>query len=143
MKAQELRLGNLVIEPVLGIVTIEGIFSNAVYCRKGNDAFLYTIGLDVLQPIPLTEEWLLKFGMNKTFNKILEQKNLFDTPLEVKFEFNGSDDISIWTNYITDVEEDEDEMMSTNLNITNVCKYVHQLQNLYFALTSTELTLKQ
>ena len=66
-------------------------------------------------PIPLTEEWLLKFGF----------KNI-----KFKYEINN---FIIWldprsTYYYLNYE-------GGNIEI----KYVHELQNLYFALTGKEL----
>ena len=75
------------------------------------------------KPIPLTEEWLLKFGFE-------ESENCYE------LEINGS--ISIFfAGYLGVMIDgvfsflDKDQF------------YVHQLQNLYFALTNKELTLKQ
>ena len=69
--------------------------------------------LEDLKPIPLTEEWLLKFGFRES------NKYLFKYKLGLKKRGD---------NYFYD-----------NISI----KHVHQLQNLYFALTGEELTLKQ
>jgi hypothetical protein len=74
-----------------------------------------TEDVEYLQPIPLTEGWLLKFGFGK--------QNGY--PYKFNFGFikmrNG-----IWFYKYYSLEID--------LN------YVHQLQNLYYALTGEELT---
>ena len=88
--------------------------------------------LEYLNPIPLTEEWLLKFGFtersfkgyNRKFYKTVNNI-LFVIPFCISFD-------SI--NYYYPV--DEEYQIFINL------KYVHQLQNLYFSLTGEELTLK-
>jgi hypothetical protein len=72
------------------------------------------------KPIPLTEEWLRKFGFAKyDLSKNEFVRNSFRVCLSVRDEFVFAD----WDfAYV-------------------VIQYVHQLQNLYFALTQTELTL--
>lgn len=110
MNANELRIGNLVY--FLGNVhEIEGLskrlrpdvghflLSNIEHAQKGFH----------LKPIPLTEEWLVKFGFKKG------SKGWFKT-LSNNHKFNF---------YM----------------YKNLCSNVHQLQNLYFALTGEELTI--
>ena len=115
MKANELRIGNWIQtniskEPVkvLGVKKGE-ILDSGVWD--------YTTRYE---PIPLTEEWLLKFG----FEKI---RGVYWFVRGAYFEYEGFD---TWTLY-----QDEQDYL-TDL------KHVHQLQNLYFALTGDELTIK-
>lgn len=69
-------------------------------------------------PIPLTEEWLVKFGFEKDsfgclyFGYFYYRKSLFYSSGEF-----------------------------SNIGLPNI-QYVHQLQNIYFALTGEELTIK-
>ena len=74
------------------------------------------------KPIPITEEWLLRFGFFKYNNAYVLQK-----PNEniINFKF------SIWSDFTYNSSEFPVELKS-----------VHQLQNLYFTLTGTHLTLK-
>lgn len=76
--------------------------------------------------IPLTEEWLLKFGFERT-----DQKD------------NSNDDWT-WLFYQKDsiYIDGSDLTIETASGIVIKLEYVHQLQNLYFALTRDELTLK-
>ena len=70
------------------------------------------------KPIPLTEEWLLKLG----FEKI----RTFDVfPTFFRNKINVNDGI----------------VYVCGCGFLNHIKYVHQLQNLYHALTGEELTL--
>lgn len=78
----------------------------------------------VYEPIPLTEEWLLKFG----FKKDLEN----DLYLE-----STSTSFFVWQNNRVELLDNKN-----NICISH-CEYVHQLQNLYFALTGEELILKR
>ena len=71
-------------------------------------------------PIPLTEEWLVKLGFERN-----------DECLELEIN-----DISlVWIGYITL------NFNGTYIILNNEIIYLHQLQNLYFALTGEELTL--
>lgn len=70
---------------------------------------------------PLTEEWLLNFGFKK--QGIYYFKDDF---------FGISDDL-----YEVCLWNDGEQIGYKNENI----KYIHQLQNLYFALTNEELTV--
>jgi len=125
MKAEELRLGNLVsnMNPRHNdsILTIESIGDNHevnVFYRK----YL----LSELEPIPLTEEWLLKFGFE--FHTNANCQNFYYA--KDAFICIRADEDFEWFRYY-------------NGDFYHELKYVHQLQNLYFALTGEELTLKQ
>ncbi len=80
--------------------------------------------LDLLDPIFLTDEWMLKFGFKKV--GINYEK---DWLLLLKNKSTNTLDFIISGN------------RSYNMNITNL-KYVHELQNLFFAITKTELKLE-
>ena len=71
---------------------------------------------NIVKPIPLTEEWLVKFGFeNNSMN--LDEEGF----LHLDISFIGGVNV-----YINDMEY-------PHIN------HVHQLQNLYFALTGQEL----
>jgi len=73
------------------------------------------------QKIPITEEWLFKLGFFKYNNAYVLEK---PTENIMNFKF------SIWNDFTYNSSEFPIEL-----------KYVHQLQNLYFALTQRELTV--
>ena len=78
-------------------------------------------------PIPITEEWLLKFGYECFNGRSLYSKG--DDDLHIDFEYGSAqfrDSTSDGYNHV-------------GIAIT----YVHQLQNLYFALTGKELEIKE
>jgi hypothetical protein len=79
-----------------------------------------------VKPIPLTEEWLLKFGFDKTLNQ-------YKTVTSINK--GNSENIPFIVLYLDNEFQYDDLRFRTNL------KYVHQLQNLYFALTNEELKL--
>ena len=127
MLVTELRLGNYV-EIGLNVIfdafysTIEEISNNTnvVLVKDGNT--LRCMPLEVIKPIPLTEEWLLKFGFKKELDSF--------------YRLNKSSMIEICFF--------DDGILVTNQSVclSNI-KYLNQLQNLYFALTGEELTIKQ
>ena len=123
IKANELRIGNLFIEENSNkIIEVIGLDKKTVVF---SGKFLYQWQA---KPIPLTEEWLLKFGFENVhtdwFYKDIVKTNSY------QFCFN----ICLSNGKITlDSGFDENSIIKL--------KYVHQLQNLYFALTGAELTV--
>jgi hypothetical protein len=117
LKTNELRVGNC--------VNITDGFLNGNYkIDMGQLAQLHYNAITV-NPIPLTEEWLIKF-----FN--IKRRNgstwLFD------FSENFT---CVWDGERILIEE-----YSEGEYPLNHIKHVHQLQNLYFALTGEELVCK-
>ncbi len=119
MTANELRIGNLIL--VDGEITeITGVKKSTVFFSDGFQMFI----AGGIEPIPLTEEWLIKFGLNKTV----------DHPGRKLYE-----DDHIWPLWFSD-KKGINDFYASRVRIRE-CKYVHQLQNLYFALTGEELTI--
>ena len=118
MKAEELRIRNYVQDEDGHIVQMELThFSGIFECRLSEDD---------IYPIPLTEEWLLKFGFSEFMSPSDLRISICNGVL-LQFHF-GVNQVECWVG---------DEINKTDLI------YVHQLQNLYFALTGEELTIKQ
>lgn len=108
------------------------------------------------KPIPLTEEWLLKFGFNKwTFTNHLsglayedifayEKSGLIihmaDKAAYFKNEMVNKNQLSIVI-HLGFTESNKIKYYTQTIDETQV-DYVHQLQNLHFALTQTELEIK-
>ena len=112
MKAQELRIGNYLIK-IDG--TLIEVSSLEIECAEGmNGHFNLTF-----EPIPLTKEWLLKFGFEaKKYKRFLLIKKDFE--IEV-----GLNQGSLYHSFLN----------GTAIDI----HFVHQLQKLYFTLTRTKL----
>jgi len=134
MKNTELRIGNLV-DHNYGISTVNMI--------RGNDIGLYDSGLalwgttiDKIKPIPLTEEWLIKFGFGKSlgydFGNSLKQVHYFF--------WHGV--CIIFSDEFWYSVKKYDGGTSENYEPEIEIKSVHQLQNLIFALTGLELEPK-
>jgi len=128
MKATELRIGNLIqlnkkwFEKNPGLSKTEKIIS---VDSIGFDYLLpenykingYNIGN--LEPITLTEEWLLRFGFERNDNYKIK-------------EFVRGDMIIYTYNKVN-------KEVYYGICVEVKIKYIHQLQNLYFALTGREL----
>ena len=125
MKATELRIGNWV-------------HHEGVWCYRHDEkpvtAFDFEwkekdwfgvgeclMSLDNLSPIPITPEWLERFGFYKV-----------DHIHGYSFYHNKQHKLSIY----------EHKTEWCGIALLKHCNSVHSLQNLIFALTGTELTLK-
>ena len=110
----ELRIGNKV------------YFGNKIHTVTGNDIYKLQDGACFDENgIPLTEEWLLRFGFEKTQHEYGSHETIFS-----KDEIELSSDFRL---VVTDYYVER---------IGKPLQYVHQLQNLFFALTGEELTIK-
>lgn len=120
MEAKELRIGNILIDRENRLCKVEELSKGEFRAPA-----IYG-GLTSLpnSPIPLTEEWLVKFG----FEKVI-----------------GWDDMEFWRrpdwrkcgfSLLKQLQGYEDD------GYGKILPYVHSLQNLYFALTGEELTIK-
>lgn len=141
MDTKELRLGNLLFDDIDDSIMIVSMIELKEYTEwnSGNDYSLvckkqgtseYYEG-DTFRHIPLTEEWLLKFGFEKFIYEPIKGE-------EEKCEEYCKGKLSI-------VDWGRGFIMSNSFNFTLriELKYVHQLQNLYFALTGEELKIQQ
>ena len=113
MKANEFRLGNLIYYHIEDSMDerkewdeISSIDYDDIRC------FVQYEDNSEYKPIPLTEEWLLKFGFEQMdLHRFNHEISILNTDRGMYFQTIRID-------------------------------YVHQLQNLYFALTGNELELK-
>ena len=132
MKANELRIGKLIHNPVQNIdlrVTVD------LLSRINYDCFNTQMNpKDKFQPIPLTEEWLLKLGFNKDYkNGWIGIDVESESGMTIDFVLAEPLNMGEWQKYYAFVY---DSYRFTKL------EYVHELQNLYFALTNEELTIQ-
>lgn len=121
IEPRELRVGNLIYDNQGKVVEIDSI------TKKGVNISFYGETLDLsvdINPIPLTEEWLIKLGFERDpWGFCLEDR----LSLSFSVTING-DFLPCW----------KDKVLSSGF----VVKAVHQLQNLFFALTGEDLELK-
>jgi len=131
MKADELRIGNIVC-PInecseiripttslplqvteVGIFKVKTVFLGEKYaCCEHFERDIFNVS-----PIYLTKEWLLRFGFKASNSGEVYMLNGFHV-----FTCDNNE----WKSFFR----------------LSPYKYVHQLQNLYFALTGEELTIK-
>jgi hypothetical protein len=116
MKAEELRIGNW----VKGDIGKPYQFELGDFHDWWADHNSHTFG-DHIHPTPLTEEWLLKFGFDKEGNR------------------------PKWVDDLASYNIGNENIQYVKMDSWKCIKirYVHQLQNLYFALTGNELTLSK
>lgn len=96
---------------------------------------LYTSDGTKYSGIVLTEEWLVKFGFIEMEDTVPEGYPTFQPPgIPGRIYFSDLSGLFNWAVYPT-LEVD-------NQIVIAEIKYVNQLQNLYFAITYNELTLK-
>ena len=122
MKQQELRIGNWVHHNFKWCYRDHG----TSFDFQWDDSDWYALGectmsLDDVSPIPLTEQWLKDFG------------------------FELKEDLFTGPGYCIEHEDyffniDKESMLFGHPQFNTKIEYVHQLQNLYFALTGKELT---
>ena len=122
MEAKELRIGNYVSYATQETLILD---INRTHAELGY--YMDSIGFErkyhEFRPIPLTEEWLLKFGF--VFDSYGEYcKGAYS--LDNEYTDKGVYNFVIHKETCLDIE----------------IKYLHQLQNLYFALTNEELTIQ-
>jgi len=118
MKANELRTGNLVMGEV---ITHE--VDHKILWEISEYPGLY-------KPIPLTEEWLLKLGF--IYDEHKKRLGISFNPQAQWFTlFLMKHDFGFWIIISTNNRTKE-------INI-GTKKYIHEVQNLYFALTGEEL----
>lgn len=138
MEAKELRIGNLVKinnparpkdqNKVAVIHSIaEHIDSYAIGCRLSEENQFGQF-IEFLKPIELTEEWLLRFDLHRHH---ADYSNGYIMLKNVPFEKDGF----TFKLFPKELGSAEEPMEAQKI------KYVHQLQNLYFAIIGSELTI--
>lgn len=116
MKVEDLRIDNYV-NYQIGTSMFQGQVTTITKTRIVVGGVTYKFMS--VQPIPLTEEWLIKFGY--MFNNCYYLKD--DSDIEF-FKSNGKLFCEFYGNWFSNIE------------------YVHDLQNLHFAIYKEELKIK-
>lgn len=121
MKASELRIGNY--------VYFKGKVDIVPEVRQTNKLLGYCVVERYYKPIPLTEQWLLDFGFKK-----------YDAYYTTKYGRR------LKYHKVTPRFPKESKYYREPYFVYNPSRieinYVHQFQNLHFALTGEELTIK-
>lgn len=125
IKANELRTGNLVLFNGK-VVKISEVGRLTIEVEINELKYLYC-KIEDLKPIPLTEEWLLKFGWGKG-----------------EYDTEYVDNVSLKQECLSYNVGAKMFCIETNGDIMEIkhIRYVHQLQNIFYCLTGQELELK-
>jgi hypothetical protein len=115
MQANELRIGNWVEQPT-GVGEVDVIYPDAIKLKSRSMGY----SPNQTNPVILTEDWLVKYGAVKK----AELKYIHG-----EFTLNYLPSYKYW--YVTRYGE-----------YCSKVEYVHEWQNLYFALTGKELEIK-
>lgn len=133
MKPEELRISNYV-DTGRGYAQIHcfAYTEVRVYLNPtGKQPRRFGFLISELKPIQLTKEWLVKFGFEYDEGEIQQGNNLFlqcNARINIVYADGDKNCVSIYQDgKLIDLAH-------------GIVKYVHQLQNLYFALTGKELT---
>jgi len=140
MKATELRLGNYV-------------YHESSTCKL--ETVLAFEDVEEYNPIPLTEEWLLKFGFAEQNDEKKERLKWPTVHTSISWVLRGNTPESDWFRVYQQIHEPDildvkydirgiklgEYRVYACLYFVKTIEYVHQLQNLYFAMTERELEI--
>jgi len=133
IQANELRIWNRFQDKEGNILTCQGVCKGGkdeptiVWYDVDNGLFL---DIDECLPIPLTEEWLVKLGFVDMANdKKQWSLNKQDCDFWIFYDFTTKHYYYQFENYQLQIDD-------------IIISSVHQLQNLYFALTGKELEVR-
>ncbi len=136
--ANELRIGNWILAPNGEKKFVENISETLFNILIDGDGVIGGYSLKEYSGIPLSGELLVKCGFEK---RKLKEWDEFILPI-------GDD---LWVIQISIANDDKiiySVLMANGgyddageKDLSALCKYLHQLQNLYFALTNTELPI--
>lgn len=143
IQASELRIGNYVFDDEGILSKINGMqpYGYSIRCDEEEGCELlidlypqdgtikkgFAVDINLCNPIPLTEEWLIRFGFE---NKPDIDNGTYHTAV---FEKNGISLLFFMGDF-------NDCQINGDLDID--LSYVHTLQNLWYILTKQELKLK-
>lgn len=126
MKQSDLRVGNWVLYQ-------QTIDDHEPKQMNASDIALFETWKDIYIAIPLTKEWILKFGLKIELLNMdaydIKLNEFFTLEFQKKDQWNEEDGFHLYVN-------------GTEYDSNVFIKYVHELQNLFFALTGEELTIK-
>ena len=120
MKATELRIGNYISYRTEKTTLVSSLGSDFETVNTYNGLLCGSDDLDEYIPILLTKEWLIKFGFYQDEKNVYMCLNIVLLRLRISY---GT---------VTLIQSGE------SIRVPEII-YVHQLQNLYFALTGKEL----
>ena len=126
MKASELRIGNIVGRRDIGNgeLRTETIIELLEGKATTSGPIKVICPYDDLLPIPLTEEWLLRFGATKSYENWQYTIPIGGISLHLRRNMQWYSELG-------------------GIYLGSKIQYVHQLQNLYYVLASEELMITE
>jgi hypothetical protein len=142
MEPKELRIGNLV-NTINGITEVTDVLEFGI--NMNHDCWLHDT--QHIDPIPLTEEWLVKVkefdpvNISRTVERYALGKIEIDDFRTLHFAISDIDNTSIDVYLLTSCGDSLGSKLYLKLKI----KSVHEIQNYYYytKLTGEELTIKK
>ena len=131
LKASDLRTGNklLFLGDVVTFKNITEIREDGIFWIKTFEPKIESKNFH-FKPIPLTEEWLIKLG----FTWSIAHQGFFKKDFYYVIDFYETyPKVEGCIAFLNKNHRNGEKLLSV--------KYVHELQNLYFALTGSELTV--
>ncbi len=132
MKPQEIRIGNITSHGVVEEINND---DSPHFCVVDAEGRYWDNKANEINPITITEEWLLRFGFWKD-DRCQGPLFIITNLLDKNHRFLGVNLIQdglVTFHHSSDYQE---------MGVIRHIEFVHQLQNLYFALTGEELELK-
>jgi hypothetical protein len=126
IQAKDLRIGIWAEFELYGIKQIRQIENTDFEFISDNE-------LRCADPIPLTEEWHLKFGAEKERDEVYCYTIPTKRNINIVIRFNGMDMY---------MYQGDDRILFWDCDYTLRGMYVHEWQNLFNCLTGEELTIK-
>jgi len=134
INARELRIGNLLQDSNGDIFSALAFNTSSVWIEylveEKERSSTLELDIENVFPVALTEKWLLRFGFEENPNHEHPSFDEYRLPQDCDFAIGNYND-EYWIVDFLDQTYGSPEI-----------KYVHQLQNLYFALTGEELIIK-
>jgi hypothetical protein len=127
MNPKELRIGNF-LTVSNNVLAISEIKKDCFRCQQYINEWEFLLNDDDIHPIPITEEWLKRFGLK--IDTAMDRGSIFGFAVVFTCHYFKDSKSPIWIEQYSEGE----------FSLPHI-KYVHQLQNLYFSLTNEELEL--
>lgn len=143
VKSTDLRVGNKV-KQSFATLTVVSVMRERLICTDFNTTHPCTY--EFVDPVPLTEEWLTKLGFEKgELNWFKKSYTAFGEVEDFEERMALTHDVEVAVNTdskkgcIINKTDKDQQGSSLKYNI----QFVHQLQNLFFALTGEELIISE
>lgn len=134
MEANELRIGNKIWRPCCYDEVVE-VRGNGVI---GLDSLRGLISYGEIEPIPVTEELLLKMGFKEKRDGYLHYRDNYD---ELSINFDLGYVFIEYANLCFNPEDVTETNYGSSLEFPNTL-YLHTLQNVWYLLTGKELEIE-